>query len=260
MKTKLFEIYQSAALLLLAITLMATIRGFGAGLDLNPTADAFITTGPANSLSVNNYGAAGALALSAPGSSKGEFQSVLRFDASVAKSTFDSAYGAGLWSLQSVTLQLTAASPNNAIFNANSTGLFGVSWMQNDSWTEGAGTPNTPTTTGITFSSLQSTFLNPTADEALGTFSYNGSSSGTFIYTLNLSPALVSDLLAGDNLSLRLFAADSGVSFFSDSRSFGTAASRPFLSITAVPEPGTAALLVLGGSFCLVRAASRCRR
>ena len=152
-----------------------------------------------------------------------------------------------------MTLQLTAASVNNAIFNANSAGLFGVSWMQNDGWTEGTGTPNAPGTSGITYSSLQATFINPLADEALGTFSYNGSSSGTFIYTLNMSSGLVSDLLAGDNVSLRLFAADSAVSYFSDSRSFGTVASRPLLSITAVPEPGTVALLVLGGLLCVVR-------
>ena len=133
---------------------------------MNPNADAFVTTGPASNLTLNNYGGAGALALSAAGSTQGEFQSVLRFDTSASKIAFDGLYGAGMWSLQSATLRLTAALPNNAIFNANSPGLFAVSWLQNDGWIEGTGTPNVPTTTGITFSSLQGSFINPMLDEA----------------------------------------------------------------------------------------------
>jgi hypothetical protein len=214
----------------------------------NPVADAFVATGLSGNLSANNYGGGGALALSAPGLANGEFQSVLQFDASGAKSLFDGLYGAGLWTLQSVTLQLSASTPNNAIFNANSAGSFGVSWMQNDSWTEGSGTPQSPGATGITYNTLQSTFINPVMDEALGTFSYNGANSGTFVYTLNLPSGFAADVMAGNLVSLRLAAADSAVSYFFSSRSFGTAANRPVLTINAapVPEPGKAALLALG--------------
>jgi len=248
------------AVSLLAITLTATSSVHGTVVNLNPAADAFVTTGPANNLATNNYGGAGALAISAAGSSKGEFQSVMRFDTSGAKSSFDTLYGAGLWSVQSVILQLSAAAPNNAIFNANNAGSFGLTWMQNDGWTEGTGTPNTPGTSGITYSTLQSTFINPGVDEALGTFSYDGSSSGTFTYTLSASSGLVSDLLAGGLVSLRLSAADNAVSYFFDSLSFGTPANRPLLSITAVPEPETAALLVLGGLLCAMRGRTRPRQ
>jgi hypothetical protein len=244
----------------MAITLAVPCRVQGAVANLSPTADAFVTTGSAtNNLSLNNYGSAGALAVSASGLSKGEFQSVLRFNMSAALSAFNGIYGAGLWTLQSVTLQLTAASPNNAIFNASSAGSFGVSWMQNDGWTEGTGTPNIPQTTGITYSSLQATFINSFADESLGTFSFSGATNGTFLYSLNLSPGLMADLLAGDNLSLRLFAADSVLSYFSDSQNFGTAGLRPFLNVTAVPEPGTVTLLALGGLLCVVRGVARRR-
>src|SRR6266850_2157429 len=140
----------------LAILIAGTpFLGCGAVVSLNPGADAFVTTGPSNNLRTNNYGGGGSAALSAPGLSKGEFQSVLRFDTSTAKTSFDALYGAGAWSLQSVTLQLTATTVNNAIFNANTAGSFALSWMQNDSWTEGSGTPSALGSVGITYDTLQ---------------------------------------------------------------------------------------------------------
>jgi len=76
-------------------------------------------------------------------------------------------------------------------------------------------------------------------------------------YSLELTPGLTADVLAGNNLSLRLFGADSGVSGVFNSRSFGTAANRPLLTIVAVPEPGTLALGGLG--FVLLGAGRRAR-
>jgi hypothetical protein len=220
----------------------------------NATADAFVATGPTSNLNGNNYGGGGALALSAPGFTNGEFQTVLQFNTSGAKSSFDSLFGAGLWSVQSVTLQLSAGTPNNAIFNGNAAGSFGISWMQNDSWTEGSGTPSAPGGTGITYNTLQSTFINP-ADEALGSFSYNGANSGTFVYTLGTPSGFSADMLAGNLISFRLAAADSAISYFFSSRTFGTAANRPLLTINAVavPEPATMALLTCGLSLFAIR-------
>jgi hypothetical protein len=231
-----------------------------ASANLNPSGDAFVTTGPSNNLNTNNYGAGGSLSVSAAGLAKGEFQSVLRFDASTAKSSFDSLFGAGAWTLQSVTLQLTAANVNNAIFNTNSAGMFSSSWLQNDSWVEGSGNPNTPASTGITFDTLQSNFITPGADEALGTFSYGGASSDASVYTLTMSPGFTADLLAGNPVSIRLSAADSSVSYLFNSREFGTAANRPVLSISAIPEPRTAALFVLGVLTVVLSRRTRDRR
>src|SRR5207249_3913974 len=115
-----------------------------------------------------------------------------------------------LWSIQSVTLQLTAALPNNAIFNSSAAGQFNLSWMQNDSWTEGTGTPSAPGTTGITYATLGN-FLSG-ADESLGTFSFNGATSGNFTYSLSLTPSFSADILSGSTLSVRMFAADNSVS------------------------------------------------
>jgi len=230
---------------------LSALPGLSATFSLNPAADALVAAGPSGNLSNNNYGGAGALSVAAPGLSQGEFQSVLQFNLSAAKNSFDSQFGIGLWTIQSVTLQLTAVPPNNAIFNPSAAGQFRLSWMQNDGWTEGTGTPAAPTTTGITFSAL-SNFVSG-ADETLGTFSFNGATSGNFTYSLNLTPLFSADVLSGNNLSLRMFAADNSVSYLSDSRSFGTVSARPLLTITAVPEPGTLSLGLLCLSFFACR-------
>jgi hypothetical protein len=165
----------------------ASLAVRGASFSANPTADAFVTTGPSGNLSGNNYGGGGAIALSAPGLLQGELQSVLQFNLSGALSSFNSTYGAGQWSIQSVSLQLSAVPANNALFNASAAGQFGISWLQNDSWTEGTGTPSAPGADGITFLSLQNTFRSA-GDESLGTFRFSGATSGAFTYSLGLTP------------------------------------------------------------------------
>lgn len=234
-------------LVLVLLLVTPPMLGMAASFSANPVADAFVTTGPANSLSESNYGGAGALAFSAPGSAKGEFQSVLRFDLAGARSSFDSLFGPGQWVVQSISLQLTAQTPNNAIFNTSAAGQFGISWMQNDSWVEGTGNPSTPSSVGISYNSLINTFINNAADQNLGTFGYNGATSGAFTYSLGLSSGLLGDIANGDLGSLRLFAADSTVSGAFPGRSFGTPSSRPLLTIdaVAVPEPSSLALASL---------------
>ena len=235
-----------ARIRVLAGVLLALSAGaHGAVFSLNPTQDAFVTTGPIGNLVGTNYGAAGALALAAPGSVKGEFQSVLQFNLAAARSAFDSQYGPGAWALQSVALTLTAAAPNNSLFNATRAGQFGASWMQNDSWLEGTGSPTTARADGITFSSLANSFIGP-ADEMLGSFSFNGATNGSATYTLALTPGFAADVLAGNAVSLRLFGADSVVGYLFDSENFPTASSRPVLTVTAVPEPGTGTLALTG--------------
>jgi hypothetical protein len=207
--------------------------------NFNPStsADTFVFAGEPNS----NYGAAGQLAISDAGRPQGEFQSLMRFDLAPAKASFDAAFGAGQWTLQSATLRLSTGTPNNPIFNANLAGSFAISWMQNDSWVEGTGTPVTPTNDGVTFATLPS-FLSA-QDQALGSFSFPGGNTGNNTYTLNLTSGLANDALAGDALSLRLFA-DAGMtlSYGFASRSFATTTNRPVLTLTAtaVPEPATA--------------------
>ena len=62
-------------------------------------------------------------------------------------------------------------------------------------------------------------------------------------YSLPLDSGLVSGTAAGGNVSFFFYAADNQISYLINSRSFSTA--KPELVITAVPEPASAALLVL---------------
>lgn len=228
--------------------LASTYLGFAASsVGVNSISDAFVTTGSSGNLSSSNYGGAGALGVSAPGSTKGEFQSFLQFDLSSAKSSFDSTFGAGNWSIQSITLQLTATSPNNGIFNNNAAGLFDVTWMVNNSWIEGTGTPAAPGSTGITFSTAPS--FKGAGDQGLGVFSFAGGTTGTAPYSLELSSGLVNEADNGGIASMYMTAdaSDPNVSYLFDSRSFVTTTAHPLLTITAdVPEPGVASLCATG--------------
>ncbi|MCX6872910.1 MAG: hypothetical protein NTW21_03750 [Verrucomicrobia bacterium] len=218
---------------------------------LNPAADALVTTGPSGTLSGNNYGGAGALAVAAAGLTQGEFQSVLKFDLAAARTSFDSQFGAGQWTIQAVTLALTATA-GSTFFNSSAAGRFGISWMQSDFWTEGTGKPNVPTTNGITFASLPS--FASGSDESLGTFSFAGGTSGLATYTLGLTPGLVADVSMGNPVSFRLVAADSAVSYLCYSANNPTTSVRPLLSIVAVPEPHACSLLMAAAMFlCSMR-------
>lgn len=218
-----------------------------------PIADAFVATGSNGNFSGDNFGAAGALAIAAPGLPEGEFQTVMKFDLSGASSAFNSMFGAGQWTVQSMTLQLTSSPHNNAIFNTISPGRFNISLMQNNSWIEGTGTGGTPTTDGISFNSLQSTYINKATDQALGTFSFGGGSSGVNSYALGLASGIVGDLMNGNDASLRLYAADDMVSYLFSSRMAGSILSPALVvDVSAVPEPRGVTITAIAGIAVLL--------
>lgn len=162
--------------------------------NLNPIADSTVSSANPDS----NYGLGGALAISASGLPKGEFQTVLRFDAAAAKVAFDETFGGGAWTISSVSMKLTAANPNNPLFNAQAAGQFSVNWMQDDSWAEGDGGPGAPSINGITFNLLPG-ILN-IGNELIGTFPFNGATNGSFQYALTPTAGLSSDLLNGSQI------------------------------------------------------------
>jgi MYXO-CTERM domain-containing protein len=217
---------------------------------LTPTADALLSA--ANP--TLNYGGAGALAISAAGLPKGEFDSLLQFNFAAAKSSFDAFYGAGLWTIQSITLTLTATPPGNALFNGNLAGpggsninfagQFSLEWIQNDAWTEGTGIPQTPTTNGVTYNDLTTVLSG--VEETVGTFAFSGATTGSTAYNLALTPSFTADATAGNVVSFFAAPADTAVSALVNARSVMATASRPTLTIIAVPEPASAAFALSG--------------
>ncbi|MFO0838253.1 MAG: hypothetical protein U1D55_06965 [Phycisphaerae bacterium] len=195
-------------------------------ISITPSADAFVSA----SRATNNYGGAGALAVSAGGLPQGEYQTVLRFDAAAVVAQFDATFGVGNWSVASVTLGLSATPPSNPIFNASAAGQIQIDWTQSDAWVEGSGTPNAPTSSGVTYATLPA-FLGA-GDEALGAFPFTGGISGLTLFDLTLTPGFRADLEAGQSVGLLVRAADANVSGLFNSRSFGTASARPTLTVT----------------------------
>jgi hypothetical protein len=208
---------------------------------LNPTSDAFVMANNPTS----NYGAAGALAVSASDLSNGEFDSVLQFNLSSV---------AG-WTITSVTLQFTGTTPNNSIFNgypsSNTAGTVDLALMLDNTWTEGNGTPmGASTTGGITYSTLNSTYLTA-GTQSLGAYSFNGTTTATFTWDLtsSLSAGFLSDATNGGVISLLATPGDNSVAMLVGSR---TNMSKPVLTINGtVPEPRSAALLAVAATLGL---------
>jgi hypothetical protein len=207
-----------------------------------PEADAFLFAAEPDS----NYGGGGVITVAAPNLPEGGFQSLLRFDLAGAKSSFDTTFGPGNWLLSSATLQLSAASPNNSIFNTSAAGQISATWLQNDNWVEGSGSPTSPGTTGVTWNSLSS--LASANDQSLGLIDFDGSTNATATYSLNLTPGLAADVAAGGltNILLSPTSGDMTVAAAFNSRSFSTTARRPLLTVNAVAIPEPAAVMLFG--------------
>ncbi|HXI83951.1 MAG TPA: DNRLRE domain-containing protein [Verrucomicrobiae bacterium] len=212
-----------------------------------PVADTFV-----RSLDpTHNYGGAGALSVSGLiatnviGQQAGLLDSFLRFDVSGVASNFNSIYGAGRWGISSVTLVVFEQTDvNNTDFNGG-VGPFEIRWIATNTWTEGTGKPNNPTTDGIVYNDEPS-LLNSNLDKSLGTF-VNGGTNGVVRLSLGASAGFVSNLSTGNLVSLFLTATtNSTVGFTFHSRNFIDPSQFPFLEITAIPIPQITSLVVVG--------------
>jgi hypothetical protein len=240
-----------------SLTAFAGVFSAGAATapSLNPTADTFVDSAHPG----YNYGAAGALGISATGSSNGEFDSFIRFNLASTETYFNGLYGAGNWTVQSITLQLTSTTNGNAIFNSNAAGEFLIQANNAGTWVEGNGMPNTPDTTTTDLNYTNHAAYESAADPSLGMFAFAGGTSGANTYNLTLASTLVADVQNGTDASMYLSAADTAVSYLFNSTNFGTASSRPIVVVTAIPEPGAGVFLILGAG-ALALGALRWRR
>jgi len=216
--------------------------------------DTFVTPGPSNNtLAGSNFGTRGALEISVSGTSKGIFDSVLKFDLASAKTAFDAAYGEGLWTIETATLRLSTSTSTNSTLNPNSSGQFSIVWMASDAWAEGT----------LTYATL-SNFLGA-GDQAAGTFTFDNSlnlTDGTpSTYSLAVGSGLSADALAGGLASFELLAATSGVSYLVNSSNYPTVDRQPLLTLTAVavPEPTGGFLFGIGLSLLFARRVAKAR-
>ena len=208
------------------------------------SADSFVRSNAPTS----NYGGAGALSVSGAtatngsGVAMGIADTFIRFNTAAMVTNFDSLFGTNNWVINGATLVVTeVAAPMNNLFDRGK-GAFQISWISNDDWIEGTGTPATPTTDGIVYAN-EPTLLTNVVN--LGTFT-NAAANSTTPYPLSLPAAFVADMNAGGDVSLYLNAADSRTGFTFDSRSFTTTNQQPFILISAVPQPGVANLSLSG--------------
>ncbi|HTV42966.1 MAG TPA: hypothetical protein VMF08_20545 [Candidatus Sulfotelmatobacter sp.] len=215
-------------------------------------ADAFLATGSASNpdgyVSGENFGAAGTMAVAPANAIKGEFQSVARFDFSGAVPVFNTAYGTNGWTVTGVSLTLTSnygvsnVQPNNAIFNIISGGNFVIAWLSDNDWAEGTGTPNLPTTDGVTFDSLPELLSGPTNILCTNTYTPPGNNI-PITYQLPLDTNIVAEIESGGQATFLFYAADTNISYLFNSKEYGRG-NDPLINVTASPF-----LEIVSGNF-----------
>jgi hypothetical protein len=240
-----------AQLFLLPIVLLLAFASRAAVFTNSVSVDAFVRAAVVNS----NYGGAGALSVSGPlavngaGFTNGAYDTFIRFNTGAMVSNFNSLFGTNNWVINNAKLRVTeTGAPANTNFNRGA-GSFEIRWIANDNWIEGTGMPNAPTTNGI-FYTDETTLLNPATDATLGVFTNAGVDSAQS-FSLGLPASFVSDMRAGGEVGLFLTAVSPGVGFTFNARNFTTNSARPFLEVSAIPQPGISAISVSGNDVIL---------
>jgi hypothetical protein len=207
--------------------------------ELTVTADA--DTFVRSAAPTNNYGGAGAIAVSGSAAvndsnqQNGRFDSLIRFPMSNLVATLDSTLGTHDWIILSTQLKLTeVGAPSSSLFNVG-TGTFEARWSASDSWIEGTGTPALPTLNGVAWNDLPS-LLNATLDVSLGRFTNSGI-DGPLTFELGLSSRFVSDIRADGPVGFYLTAVSPQIGFTAKSRSNNITNEVPFFTLTAAINP-----------------------
>lgn len=233
--------------LLSLVTIVATPLLADTVVSIVPISDAFVR----EQAPTLNYGGGGGVCVGGPnsvngaGAFRGRFDSLLRFETAAMIATFDTAYGPGQWSISSVTMTLTeAGAPTHNLF-PRGLGAFGVRWLSEDGWSEGAGTPAAPETGAgdvITWNLLQALVAAGTETSLGG--AANSQTDSTFTFPLAPEAAFISDVTAGGSVTLHMFPASDLIGFTFRAREQADPLLRPTLTFTAVPEPSSLWLIL----------------
>lgn len=218
-------------------------RARAADFSLLPSQDAFARA----SEPTRNFGAAGALAVSgasgvnSSGEPQGAYESILQFDASLAKSAFDAQFGTGNWQLTAARLDITQVGmPISPIFNVGA-GQIAIRWISDDNWLQGIGTPLPPPIDGggneITWNFLQ-TLVAGSTTSLLATQAVQVQ-TGPVSIPLALTTAFSNDVISGGFVSIfaQPVTPTVGFTFFALEYPLDPAA-RPLLVLTALPVAG----------------------
>jgi len=193
-----------------------------------------------------NFGSMGAMMIAVPTVAQPRTEeSLIRFNTASIKSALDADYGAGNWTITSITLSLfsnfstAGQQPNNSSFNKIAAGGFEFDWLSNDSWSE----------TAITWNNL-STVLPGTGANAsapLGSFYWSADGSTSQNWTLSLDSNLVNDIDTGGKVTIfGQPTAGSTVGYLFNTLNNNPAYLNVTADVTPVPEPSSLAL-VAGG-------------
>lgn len=229
--------------LLLAAGLPAAVSATPVTVSQKVEADTYVSSGQPTV----NFGSMGAMMIAVPTAAQARTEeSLIRFNTAAIKTAFDADYGAGNWTITSITLSLfsnystAGAQPGNSSFNKIAAGGFELDWLSYDSWVETAITWNTLSTV------LPGTGGNTSA--SLGTFNWAADGSASQIWSLGLDANLLSDIASGGKVSIfGQPTAGSTVGYL-----FNTLNNSPaYLNVTAdvlatVPEPTALALAACG--------------
>lgn len=159
----------------------------------------------------------------------------IKFDPVPAVAAFDAHYGIGNWIITNVELKLFEfPTPFHPIFGIGA-GHFDIKWFSNDNWSQGVGTPNSPSpATGnqIGFTYGRS-LLTSGLVETLGNFQ-NTLTATYHSFDLALTTGFTADLKTEGPVSLYFVATDTGTGFIFYASSHSSA---PIMVITADAAP-----------------------
>ncbi len=191
----------------------------------------------------SNYGTLGGMEIAAPTTAQDRTEITLQeFNTAAMQASFNADYGAGNWTVTSVTLSLfsnvplAGEQPNNSVFNVIAAGGFEFDLLGNNNWSE----------TAITWNTLPTLLPGGGAgntETSLGDFTWDAAGETSSIWTLGTVQPLVDEIEAGSEVTIMGQPTDSSTVGYLFNQIKAGAPGILNVTVQAVPEPSPAALL-----------------
>jgi hypothetical protein len=194
-----------------------------------------------------SFGGLGALSVAGSGALDGNgllvglADTFLKFNTASVVASLDTQFGANHWTITSVALGLVeTATPPRDIFGRGQ-GTFQTRWLVTDAWSDA----------GIIWNN-KDTILNAALDVPVGEFTnaFDGNQHTPIqLFDLAMATSLLDDIQSGGDVSFLLTATSPSIGATFNSKYITGTRPKPFLEITAVPEPCTLCLLLAGAAL-----------